>query len=289
MRRPQKSGRKLLHGKSDGLTAGGVPASRAGANRAGLAEGEGDAMQREIQGVPGEVPGEIQDVPGKVQDVQRTVQRAQGRIQVIGVGPGGEDYLLPVAARAVAEAEVLVGGKRALSLFDCPEKEKVEITADLEKAITFLRERKGKRKIAVLVSGDPGLYSFLDHLLRHIPAQELEVIPGLSAVQVAFARAKMSWHDAAIFSLHGRDGERLLPAAVLPAVRGRAKVALFTDARFPPQKIARYLLENGVSRKKMVVAEDLSYPTERLLENDLAGVAGMEEDFANCVVLITDD
>ncbi|MCL4516043.1 MAG: precorrin-6y C5,15-methyltransferase (decarboxylating) subunit CbiE [Firmicutes bacterium] len=212
-----------------------------------------------------------------------------GQIQVIGIGPGGKDYLVPAAARAIAEAQVLVGGKRALNLFDYPDQEKVEITADLERVIASLRARKGRQKIAVLVSGDPGFYSFLDYLLQHIPAQELEVIPGLSAVQVAFARAKMPWHDASVFSLHGRDGERLLPAAVLPAVRERAKVALFTDARFPPQRIARYLLDHGVSRKKMLVAEELSYPTERFLESDLAGVADMAENFKNCVVLIIDD
>ena len=38
-------------------------------------------------------------------------------IIVAGIGPGHPDYMLPAAARAIREAQVLVGGRRALSQF----------------------------------------------------------------------------------------------------------------------------------------------------------------------------
>ena len=39
-------------------------------------------------------------------------------IIVAGIGPGHPDYMLPAAARAIREAQVLVGGRRALAQFE---------------------------------------------------------------------------------------------------------------------------------------------------------------------------
>jgi len=208
------------------------------------------------------------------------------KIKVIGVGPGGKDYLLPVAQKAIEEAEILVGGHRALALFNQPKKEKRVIDARLENVAAFLNQNKGK-KVAVLVSGDPGLYSFLDYLLKHFGEEEIEVIPGLSPVQVAFARARMSWQDAVIISLHGREKEKMLACVVTPAVKESPKVALLTDQDMPPQKIAAYLLAQGVAQKIMLIGDNLSYPQERFVRASLAQVPQLKEQFDNCVVLIT--
>ncbi len=210
------------------------------------------------------------------------------RIKVIGVGPGGEDYLLPAAQKALQEAEILVGGRRALQLCRRWQKKEIGIDADLRRVVAFLKENREK-KIAVLVSGDPGLYSLLDFLLKHFRPEELEVIPGLSSVQLAFARAGMTWQEAVILSLHGREEPaRVMAERVLPAVRGGTKVALLTDRNFPPPKIAAYLVQRGVRGKKMVVGENLSYPEERVVAAGLEEMAASREEFKNCVVLIVD-
>ncbi len=210
------------------------------------------------------------------------------RIKVIGVGPGGEDYLLPAAQKALQDVEILVGGRRALQLCHRWQKKEIKIDADLHRVVAFLKENREK-KIAVLVSGDPGLYSLLDLLLKHFRPEELEVIPGLSSVQLAFARAKMTWQDAVIFSLHGREKPaQVMAERVLPAVREGTKVALLTDGSFPPPKIAAYLVQHGVRGKKMVVGENLSYPEERVVAAGLEEMAVSREEFKNCVVLIAD-
>lgn len=209
------------------------------------------------------------------------------RIKVIGVGPGGEDYLLPAAQKALQDAEVLIGGKRVLAPFRKLGKKEVTIDARLEQVIDFIKQNR-RKKIAVLVSGDPGLYSLLDCLLKHFPPDELEVVPGLSSVQLAFARAALTWQGAAIFSLHGRDKERVMAGSVLPSVKSGVKVALLTDWSFPPQKIAAYLLSHGVGDKKMLVGENLSYPEEKFVSAGLPEMAASREQFVNCVVLILD-
>jgi len=207
------------------------------------------------------------------------------RIKVIGTGPGGEDYLLPVAKKAVEDAQVLLGGKKALELFRHLNKEEFTVDSRLERAVAFLKQNREK-KVAVLVSGDPGLYSLLDFLLKHFSSGEIEVIPGLSSVQLAFARAGMTWQEAVILSLHGRDKELVMSESVLPAVKSSAKVALLTDHSFPPQKIADYLLRHGIGDKKMMAGENLSCPEERFIAAGLEEMAAVEERFSNCVVLI---
>lgn len=44
------------------------------------------------------------------------------KIMVLGIGPGGEDYILPVVRNKVTQADVLVGGERALAPFATLEK-----------------------------------------------------------------------------------------------------------------------------------------------------------------------
>lgn len=203
-------------------------------------------------------------------------------VYVVGLGPGGFDYLTPAARRLIQWAEVLVGGGRALSLFPEVAAERKEITANLEEVVHFIRCRENLR-VVVLVSGDPGLYSFLGYLLRHLPRERVEVIPGISSVQLAFARAKLPWHDAHIISLHGREQETLLQA-----VREHSKVAVLTDPGFPPHEIARYLSEHGLSRKKVTVADSLSYPWERIVSGSPEAIAH-ERGFENAVVVVEDD
>jgi len=66
----------------------------------------------------------------------------------------------------------------------------------------------GQKKIAVLVTGDPGLYSLAKPVIRRFGRNACRVIPGISAIQSAFASLGLDWEDACILSLHGRSLDR---------------------------------------------------------------------------------
>lgn len=233
--------------------------------------------------------GEMLGCPGQSFYKGRTAKKAHernarvsGRVYVIGVGPGSGDYLLPVARQVAEECDLLVGGKRALRLFSyLKDKEKKEIRKNLEEVVAFINERRQTQKVAVLVSGDPGLYSLLNFLRRHIPQEEIEVIPGISSVQLCCARSQTAWHDLRIISLHGRE-----PRGLVEAVSNNQKVAILTDDRFTPARIARFLLESGVGNRKAIVAEDLSYPKERLVWGTLESFAQENSLGGNCVMVV---
>jgi cobalt-precorrin-7 (C5)-methyltransferase len=202
------------------------------------------------------------------------------KIYVIGIGPGTEEYLLPVARKEIEASDCLIGGKRALRLFRHLHKEEVPLEGNFEKVIPFLLKEREKKKIALLVSGDPGLYSFLNTISRFLKREEYAVLPGISTAQIAFARIGEGWEDATLISLHGRKAEDLARK-----VRESSTVFLFTDQNFPPQGIAAYLLENGVENRRAIVMENLTYPDERIVDADLDLLTQMG-GFGLCVMII---
>ncbi|PKM83534.1 MAG: precorrin-6y C5,15-methyltransferase (decarboxylating) subunit CbiE [Firmicutes bacterium HGW-Firmicutes-13] len=207
-------------------------------------------------------------------------------ITIVGIGPGSLDYLPPVAKREIEDADVLIGGSRALDLFSYLNKESFLIKGDLEEAAAYIRRLPPHKKIAVLVSGDPGFYSFLNYLKKHFPAQLFKVVPGISSIQVAFARIKASWHDAHLLSLHGRRLENL--ASYLEGkLKENGKVAILTDSKLTPDGIARMLLEEGFTDRKVYVMSDLTLITERVIKLSLKELAQKEEK-GNSVVVLED-
>ena len=183
------------------------------------------------------------------------------KIFVLGVGPGSPDYLSPAIVEQAAKCDLLIGGKRNLELFDFPGQEKLEIKKDLKPLMAIIKDRLTDQKVGILVSGDTGIYSMLPRLAREFGRQALLVYPGISAVQYIFARLGLTWHDARIVSLHGREFADL--AAIISASE---KVALFTDLKNTPALVCRKLFEAGIKDKKVYIGENLSYPSEKITE-----------------------
>lgn len=205
------------------------------------------------------------------------------KIYVLGVGPGHPDLVLPLIKKKAGECQVLVGGRRNLELFKNLGKEEIVIGADLEGIIARIGELRLTKRLAVLVSGDPGLYSFLNTLLGHFSREELEVYPGISSLQYLFARGALPWQDALITSLHGRR-----PAELLEMVQGSSKIAFLTDYKFPAGEVARCLIEGGIRGKRGLVGENLSYPQERIRDLPLEEWVGIEVADL-CVMVIYDE
>lgn len=202
------------------------------------------------------------------------------KFYIIGIGPGSKDYLTPSARRVIQNSDCLVGAKRIISLFNYLKKEKVYLEGNFDKVIEYIRENINKKKIAVLVSGDPGLYSFLGRIKRHFKKEYYEIIPGISSLQLAFARIGEIWQDARVISLHGRG-----PGNLVNAVKSCGKVFLFTDSRFSPEVIARYLLNHRIEDRRAIVFENLSYPDERIIDTNLKSLSKMD-GFGLCAMII---
>ena len=203
------------------------------------------------------------------------------KFYIIGIGPGAREYLLPAALKRIKDADCLIGAQRVLDLFPEFKKEKVCFDGRLSRVIPYLKKHREDKKIAVLVSGDPGLYSLAQTIAKQFRKEEYEVVPGISSLQLAFARIRESWQDVKIISLHGRK----ISPENLADMKNNPKVFIFTDNDFPPNTLASFLLDRGIKNRRAVVLENLSYPEERIVDSGLKKLSRME-GFGLCVMII---
>jgi precorrin-6y C5,15-methyltransferase (decarboxylating) CbiE subunit len=126
----------------------------------------------------------------------------------------------------------------------------------------------------VLASGDPGFFG----IVRALRDRGLDclVLPAVSSVAQAFARAGLPWDDAVVVSAHGRE----LRAAV-NVCRAYPKVAVLTGPGQGPAEIGAALA--GWPRR-LLVAEDLGAPGERLTGCSPADAAQGEWSDPNVVL-----
>lgn len=221
-------------------------------------------------------------------DIQQTKYRAAGiqpGVYVVGMGPGDPAYVTPAAWRYIRAAKVIVGGNRALSAVQPrpPEVESYRITGGYRPLIEVIASRCREVPVVVLVSGDPGLFSFLRTLRREKPELPVTVVPGISAAALAFARLGMGYEDAVFVSVHGRDaGEE----ALLAATKESPKVLVFTSPRHPPQAVGRFLAAQGMGDRMVYVFSNLSLPAEKSFSGPASELAVAREDFPNAVVIV---
>lgn len=129
--------------------------------------------------------------------------RYEDKIVIAGCGPGSADYLTPLVCAAAAHADVLVGANRLLALFPAFAGIRLPVGADtgqlLDKIAGHVEARK---RVVVLVTGDPGICSLARPVIQRFGADRCRVIPGISAVQAAFAGLALDWTGARIVNAH---------------------------------------------------------------------------------------
>ena len=198
-------------------------------------------------------------------------------VMVVGIGDNGADSLSRDALRRVEDAELLLGGERQLSFFANHPAEKLTIRDNLKEIAARLQNET--RRVVVLASGDPLFYGIAGYLATKIGRDRLEVLPNISSMQLAFARIKESWHDAALVSCHAKPVED-----ALDVIRDAKKVGIFTDNHNTPARIARELLKAGIGGFVAHVCENLGGDDERISSWTLEELA--ERSFSPLNVLV---
>jgi len=204
------------------------------------------------------------------------------KINVLGIGPGSNKYVLPIAADIMRGADVIIAAKRHLSDLKIRDKIIMEIKDNIDDIIKFIKYNDDKT-IAVLVSGDTGFYSILTRLSKHFKSDELNVVPGISSFQYLFAQLGRTWENVYFTSVHGKEIDDILAAVLI-----HDTVFTLCDNKNTPQKIALYLLENGIKGKKFTIGERLSYKDEKIYTLSIDD-AGKYVAKNICVVIIEDE
>ncbi|MET9513980.1 precorrin-6y C5,15-methyltransferase (decarboxylating) subunit CbiE [Streptomyces sp. NPDC002994] len=173
------------------------------------------------------------------------------RVTVIG----WDGSPLTAAARsALAAATLVAGAAHHLALPEVPPgAERIRLgSVDLA-----ARRIAGHRGTAVvLADGDPGFFGVVRTLRAPQHGLEVEVVPAVSSVATAFARAGMPWDDAQIVVAHRRTLRRAVNVC-----RAHTKVAVLTSPGAGPAELA--LLLEGVHRT-FVICEELGTAREQV-------------------------
>ena len=186
--------------------------------------------------------------------------------------------LSPLAQARLDGASLVMGGQRHLAETTLPAgTPTVPLRDDPAAALRRVLDADGDA--VVLASGDPGRFGVLRLLSEQLPAAAVEVLPAVSSVALAFARAGLPWDDAVVVSAHGRD---LRPA--LAVCRSHPKVAVLTAAGAGPAELAAALRGTG---RRLFVGERLGLAGERTTWTT-PEECGADWDALN-VVLVVDD
>ncbi|EKF87023.1 precorrin-6y C5,15-methyltransferase (decarboxylating) subunit CbiE [Methanobacterium formicicum] len=204
------------------------------------------------------------------------------KLYLVGIGPGSSDYLTAAAINTAGSVDVLVGSQRALDLFPGFEGQTLILRARnmdemMKKSIYLVDEGKN---VAILSTGDPGFSGVLNPILKLRDDLDLEVIPGISSLQLAAARLQIPWDQVNLLTLHGKGNSKI----ILDFMDNGKPTIVLPD--FKVEKLAQFLLENGVDQdRKVAVCERLSYPDERIVNGTLKEIAAMDFTYL-CVVII---
>jgi cobalt-precorrin-7 (C5)-methyltransferase len=177
-------------------------------------------------------------------------------ITIAGCGPGSVQFLTVAALNAIHEAEVLVGARRLLALFPQTRAQTLEVGVDIAKALDAIALLAGKKRVVVLVTGDPGLCSLARPVIRRFGLAACQVLPGVSSVQAAFARLGEDWLGVRVLSAHDA-----VPAVAPASLVHEEKIALLAGGPTTAAWVAN-LAQTLAASHTLYLCENLTLENE---------------------------
>jgi cobalt-precorrin-7 (C5)-methyltransferase len=208
------------------------------------------------------------------------------KLYIVGIGPGSKEYLTKIAIKTVKKADFVIGSKRALDLFE-EYNEKIELNVkDLQEKLELGVDLSiNNKSVCMLSTGDPGFSGILKPVLKiakekGVDEDKIEVIPGISSLQLSAAKTKIPWDDANIITLHGRENQEDI-LKILD--NGKTTIVLPSKS---VKDMAEFLIKSGIDKEReVVICEKLSYNDEKIVRTTLKDVS--KSDFTYlCVMTI---
>ena len=211
-----------------------------------------------------------------------------GWLKVVGLGPGDPRWLTPQAGDALREATDLVGYQPYLDRVPLAANEQARHGSDNRveraRAEDALRLAASGRRVVVVSSGDPGIFAMAAAVIEAIDEGDpdwrqidLEIVPGLSAMQAAASRIGAPLgHDFCVISL----SDNLKPWSIVERRLEAAFDADFVVALYNPASRSR---PDGIRIAIEIAARHRSASTPVLL----ARAVGTPEEMLSTVTLAT--
>ena len=184
------------------------------------------------------------------------------RIVVISAGPGGKEYITDIARKKSKDCEVIIGSAEQLAAAGVSRMQTVYEEWGIENIVKLLERHKG-RLVGILVTGDAGIYSLAQRFAERFGEESIEeIVPGVSSIQVAFARIKEPWLNLRVFSY--REG----PFEGFEEVLRHERSAILCDKEHDSKKILTALEGSGLfeRERKIFVCQELTLEDETVMK-----------------------
>lgn len=205
------------------------------------------------------------------------------RVNIVGIGPGNPDLLTGEARQAIAASNILLGDKRMLSAFADSSKTVYDTIKTSAIAEVAAKADPARDVLAVLVSGDVGFFSLAKTISGKLPDCECVRYCGISSLVYFASKLQLSWDDAKIVSMHGRDQN------LVAAVAQNKKVFSLTGGDHSPQALCKQLCEHGLGQVLVYVGENLSYPEEKITQGTAEEISALSFPSLSVMMLLNDE
>jgi cobalt-precorrin-7 (C5)-methyltransferase len=225
------------------------------------------------------------------------------KLFLVGVGPGSSSYLTDVVKEVIRKSKYLIGYKYTLSIIRdliIPNFHQVYEVTMKNQDETYNEVYKKMREnefCTIPFTGDVNFSEseVVDRLLEIFGDDKVELMPGISSIQVAASRAKVSLDKARVLTFHITEDIEEKKRELVEVILDKKSVVLVPrpwnnnkKKNFMQSEIALYLKNEGIDTSKLIVwvFEFLTTTEERVFRGKLNELEDM--DFSAMSVLVID-
>jgi cobalt-precorrin-7 (C5)-methyltransferase len=224
------------------------------------------------------------------------------KLFVVGVGPGSPLYVTYAAKEAVKKSKYVVGYKYTLATIegaiDRSRQEVLEVTMKSQEDVyrgVYARMKDGEY-CTVPFTGDVNFSEseVVDRLLEIFGDDNVQIIPGISSIQVAAAKSRVPTDKAFIVTFHVTGDVEQKKKDLVQAVKDGKSVILLPrpwprdlSKHFMQSDIAKFLKANGIDTQKLKVwvFEHLTTDKETMFKGVVSDLEGKEFSDLSAMVI----
>ena len=219
------------------------------------------------------------------------------KVYAVGVGPGSPSFVPNVIKDVISKCDVVIGYGYTLNTIESflNGQQKIEVTMKNQEDAYQRIAAEDNHTILIPFTGDVNFSEseVVDRLIEVF--DEVEIIPGISSIQVAAAKARVPIDKSKIITMHVTTPIEEKKLELQKALIDGFSVILvprpwpkIPEKHFMPSEIAKYLKNNGfeTSGMKVHVFEALTTENETMFEGVVSELEGKE--FSDLSVMVFD-
>ena len=219
------------------------------------------------------------------------------KVYAVGVGPGSPSFVPNVIKDVISKCDVVIGYGYTLKTIEgfLNGQQKIEVTMKNQEDVYQKIAAEDNHTILIPFTGDVNFSEseVVDRLVEVF--DEVEIIPGISSIQVAAAKARVPIDKSRVITMHVTTPIEEKKLELQKALIDGFSVILvprpwpkIPEKHFMPSEIAKYLKNAGfeTSKMKVYVFEAVTTENETTFEGKVSELEGKE--FSDLSVMVFD-